>query len=74
MVINANEALIIGSTYHLTIDEGAILDTAGHAFTGIQDNSTLNFVIVDPFNNNLVANPNLVETVGIVNASIAMIG
>ncbi|MEK7778919.1 MAG: Ig-like domain-containing protein [Pseudomonadota bacterium] len=74
MVIDTNEAFIIGSTYHLTIDEGAILDTAGHVFTGIQDNSTLNFVIVDPYNNNLVANPNLVETVGITNASITMIG
>lgn len=77
MLIDTNEEFIIGSTYHLTIDEGAILDTAGHAFKGIQDNSTLNFTIVNvnyyPLNdNNLVTNPHLVETIGIADTSITI--
>ncbi len=71
LAINTKEEFIIGSTYHVMIDKGAILDTAGHAFTGIQGHSALNFVIANPFyNNNLIANTKLIGIADIADASL----
>ncbi|OQW41227.1 MAG: hypothetical protein A4S08_02555 [Proteobacteria bacterium SG_bin4] len=51
VVINPSTDLISGTNYHIKIDSGAITDLAGHAYAGINDDTTLNFTTIpsNPF-------------------------
>lgn len=75
IVIDVNEDLLVDHTYHLTIDAGAILDTAGNTFAGIQGNSALTFVVADHYIIDdlfpiTIANSQLIEMVGTTDTSL----
>ncbi len=43
IVITLETPLKAGTTYHVTIDQGAVQDLAGNAFAGVSDDTTLSF-------------------------------
>jgi uncharacterized repeat protein (TIGR02059 family) len=43
IIIDPTNQLTPGSSYHLLVDQGAVLDTVGNAFAGISDPAVLNF-------------------------------
>lgn len=48
LTIDPVDDLLPGEIYQVTIDDTAILDTAGHAYTGTDDAGTLNFTTIGP--------------------------
>ena len=48
VIINPTDDLIPDTNYHIQIAAGAILDTSGHAYAGINDTETLDFMTTDP--------------------------
>lgn len=47
--INPTDDLVPNTTYHVLIDNGAIIDFSGNPFLGITDDTTLNFMtVIDP--------------------------
>ena len=50
VTINPTEDLVPNTTYHIQIDNGAIIDSTGNPFLGISDDTTLNFTTtLNPF-------------------------
>lgn len=46
VMIDPVDDLMLGETYHVLIDSGAITDMAGHGYEGISDPETLNFMTI----------------------------
>ncbi|PTQ77013.1 Ig-like domain-containing protein [Nitrosomonas oligotropha] len=46
IIINPSADLVPGTNYSIRIDSGAITDVSGHAYAGINDDTTLNFSAV----------------------------
>ncbi len=48
IIIDPTEDLIVGTSYHVQIAPGAILDNEGNTYAGINNPDTLNFTTIDP--------------------------
>jgi hypothetical protein len=48
LIINPMTGLFAGHSYAVQLDAGAVIDKAGNLFAGITDDTTLNFVAVEP--------------------------
>ncbi len=51
ITINPTEDVIPDTTYSIQIENSVIEDTDGHAFVGIDDETSLNFTTIEPFSN-----------------------
>lgn len=47
LIINPSTDLVLNSNYHIEIADGAIIDTSGNPWSGINDDTTLNFTTID---------------------------